>query len=164
MLSEIFEPHTSKSENNSVVINHSGVVIFDQIKQLKEEGLTMPAIKKRLKIGGTTWNNLEQPTMEKAEQPGTTGMQKVEQPGTTELYQKLIEAHELRHKAEITAMENRFEYLMNALPPPDRMKDIIFLVAQLEQLTIPRLFKGKQTREAWTRLKDILGMIKTDER
>jgi hypothetical protein len=47
-LKSILEPHISHGEFNRIYADSSGVVIFDQIAQLKKEGLSLPEIERRL--------------------------------------------------------------------------------------------------------------------
>jgi len=57
-MDNLLKPHYSKGEYNKIYFNQSGYVLFLRIKQLKEEGLLIGAIKanleKQLKDGKTT--------------------------------------------------------------------------------------------------------------
>jgi DNA-binding transcriptional MerR regulator len=44
----IISPHASRGKDNCWIFTSSGVVIFDQIKQLKDRGFTLPEIEKQL--------------------------------------------------------------------------------------------------------------------
>jgi len=47
-LDEVLKPHYTKGEFNKIQFSQSGYIIFDQIKQLKAQGLNLTAIKERL--------------------------------------------------------------------------------------------------------------------
>ena len=69
-LDAILQPHYTKGECNKIQFTQNGYVIFDQIKQLKDQGLNLTAIKERLKQplikeckqGESTKQNLLNPT------------------------------------------------------------------------------------------------------
>ena len=68
-LDEVLKPHYTKGECNKIQFSQSGYIIFDQIKQLKGQGLNLTAIKERLeqslkecKQGETVGQNLLNPT------------------------------------------------------------------------------------------------------
>ena len=43
------EPYMQRGDNNRILFNSSGLMVFDQIKQLKEQALTLPKIEQNLK-------------------------------------------------------------------------------------------------------------------
>jgi len=47
-LKDIFESHIKRGDSNAILIEPSGTVIFDQIKQMKESGFSIPQIRKEL--------------------------------------------------------------------------------------------------------------------
>ena len=47
-LRDILAPHITRGENNALLFNESALVVFDQVKQLKEDDLTIPEIRKHL--------------------------------------------------------------------------------------------------------------------
>ena len=48
VLNDILSPHIQRGEHNSLLFNDNALVIFDQIKQLKEQGLSIVEIEKQL--------------------------------------------------------------------------------------------------------------------
>lgn len=48
VLKPILEPYIKRGDNNSLLLDSNGLVIFDQIKQLKEQNLAVPEIKIQL--------------------------------------------------------------------------------------------------------------------
>ncbi|MBF0378753.1 MAG: hypothetical protein HQK72_14915 [Desulfamplus sp.] len=68
-LDEVLKPHYTKGACNKIQFSQNGYIIFDQIKQLKGQGLNLTAIKDRLeqslqecKQGETVGQNLLKPT------------------------------------------------------------------------------------------------------
>lgn len=47
-MGEILDPHVSRGTHNSLVFSDSARIIFDNIKQLKEQGNSLPVIKSKL--------------------------------------------------------------------------------------------------------------------
>jgi len=47
-MDKIFSPHYNRGEYNQIQFTQSGYIIFDQIKQLKEEGLNLVQITKKM--------------------------------------------------------------------------------------------------------------------
>lgn len=51
-MQDIFEPHQKRGINNSIMLNDSGLVIFQQIGQLKSDGLTVSDIRDKIEQSG----------------------------------------------------------------------------------------------------------------
>lgn len=58
-LKDVLKPYIKNGEFNTLLIDSNGLVIFDQIMQYKEQGLSLPTIKDKL---SSSLLNLQQPT------------------------------------------------------------------------------------------------------
>ena len=58
-LRDIFDPHIKRGDSNAILIEAGGMVIFDQIKQMKDKGFSIPQIKKELEKVKQAPKNLE---------------------------------------------------------------------------------------------------------
>jgi hypothetical protein len=48
ILNDVLDPYIQRGDFNKILFDSSGVVIFDKIKQLKDDGLSIPEIRKNL--------------------------------------------------------------------------------------------------------------------
>ena len=118
-LDTILKPHYNKGEFNQIQFTQSGYVIFDQIKQLKAQGLNIVAIKKHLEneLAGTqTYPNTTK----------TSNINIVEHPlnhlsADMNLFNKLFEEKEARlkeraeHQQRIMELEHLSDHLKSQL-------------------------------------------------
>jgi len=101
-LRDILRPYEERGEFNRLLYNPSGLIVFDKIKQLKEEGLSIPAIKKRLE-------NTDLPTQTTQHQQSQTPP-KTDQPQNllNQFYDlQIIHKQELKEEREKTERANR---------------------------------------------------------
>ena len=109
-LDEILKPHYTKGACNKIQFSQNGYIIFDQIKQLKAQGLNLTAIKERLeqslkecKQGETVEQNLLNPTQISASDINLFNKlfeEKEERLKEKAKYQELIMDLERRHLKE----------------------------------------------------------------
>jgi DNA-binding transcriptional MerR regulator len=118
-LDTILKPHYNKGEFNQIQFTQNGYVIFDQIKQMKAQGLNIVAIKKHLEnqLAGTqTYPNTTK----------TSNINIVEHPlnhlsADMNLFNKLFEEKEARlkeraeHQQRIMELEHLSDHLKGQL-------------------------------------------------
>lgn len=96
---DIFKPHTSKGFNNTVVFDDNGLVLFDKIKQLKTDRLTLPAIKQRLSPDKPDSQTL------------STDCQADNNDKVTILYERLLDEKDKAYQAIIDSMQAKIDSL-----------------------------------------------------
>ena len=102
-LKETFSSHISRGENNALLFDESALVLFDQIKQLKEQNLNIPEIRKRLDYqpgkGEKIGSKPDEQTLENLPEK----LVKAEENSISHFYERLLEEKEKTHKAEMEA-------------------------------------------------------------
>lgn len=103
-MKEIFDQHTTRGENNTILFDNNALSIFDQIKQLKEQGLTIPKIQEKLdykplKPCETDSKSAYETLLNKTVKPLKPEMQDF----SFQFYERLVEEKEKTHKAELEA-------------------------------------------------------------
>ena len=178
-LKDIFDPYITRGENNAILFNESALVLFDRIKQLKEDDLTIPEIRKRL-----GYRPLDKPG-EEGEQ--TSGQRLVEisdkvvkpdeEMSVSQFYERLLEEKEKTHEAEleargykvqleakqalIDALQSKLQLLTDGREPEEvrradeeKRRQKKEILARLEELE-GRWFKGGERKELIKRLREI---------
>jgi len=110
---DILKPHYTKGDCNQILFTESGYVIFDQIKQLKAQGLNINVIKERL----------ERQFTQGYKQDETTNGENLFNPITTSLnmFNRLLEEKEVRmkelaeHQQRVSELERLSDHLKGQL-------------------------------------------------
>ena len=175
---DVLEPHIKRGEYNSLLFDNNALIIFDKVKQLKEQGLSLKEIQKQL---NEISNTKETPL--KHSQTGTDRDLKDE---IIELHQqnakdrenhfqeKLAYEHQLAElkqeksllEREKLVLENSLKLLPEGKPPEviksdweksqSRHLEISNLLSRLEELE-GKSFKGKERRQLLRRLRELQG-------
>ena len=103
-MKEVFDQHTTRGENNTILFDNNALSIFDQIKQLKEQGLTIPKIQEKLdykplKPCKTDSKSAYETLLNQVVKPLEPEMQDF----SFQFYEPLLEEKEKTHKAELEA-------------------------------------------------------------
>jgi DNA-binding transcriptional MerR regulator len=137
-LREYLKPHERRGEFNRLLYNQSGLVVWDKIKQMKEQGLSLPEMKRQLETSKTPAQT-DQPKHDKTA-PLTD---------PTEKYlQKIIEIQS-QHYQEIKAERDRSEKVIRE--QSQEIKDWVIKYQALDS-AIKMLPEGKtpeQIRVEW---------------
>jgi len=112
-MDDILKPHYTKGDCNQILFTESGYVIFDQIKQLKAQGLNINVIKERL----------EKQFTQGYEQEKTSDIENLFNPITTSLnmFNRLLEEKEARmkelaeHQQRVSELERLSDHLKGQL-------------------------------------------------
>jgi DNA-binding transcriptional MerR regulator len=130
MFKDILEPYVHRGTFNKILIDDSGLVLFDRIRQLKEEGLSIPQIQKRLSksLEGGQSRKTE---VSKVRETGRGTGKTIKQITETETYQTFFA--DLQNKIEQLHTEVKEE-------KDKRLQDI-----QLKHETIRELERGLAT-------------------
>jgi hypothetical protein len=179
-LKDIFDPYITRGENNAILFNDSALVLFDRIKQLKEDDLTIPEIRRRL-----GYRALDKPGEESGETSGQRLVEvsdKVVKPdeerSVNQFYERLLEEREKTHEAELEArgykvqleakqalidvLQSKLQLLTDGRDPEEvrkaeekekrrHKKEILDRLEELEG----RWFKGRERKELIKRLREI---------
>ena len=107
-MKEVFDQHTTRGENNTILFDNNALSIFDQIKQLKEQGLTIPKIQEKL-----DYKPLK-PYKTDSKSAYETLLNQVVKPLEPEIhdfsfqfYERLLEEKEKTHKGLAVAFEQK---------------------------------------------------------
>ncbi|KJR43531.1 hypothetical protein MCHI_000571 [Candidatus Magnetoovum chiemensis] len=100
-LDAILKPHYIRGDSNQIMFTENGYIIFDQIKQLKEKGLNINAIKA----------HLEQHKIPDSQQEDKAIQDDIANPMLTDinLLKKLFEEKELRLKERVEHQQRIFQ-------------------------------------------------------
>ena len=182
-LRDILAPHITRGENNALLFNESALVVFDRVKQLKEDDLTIPEIRKRLgyRYAGKQGDESE----------GTSGQGLVEfsdkvvkddaEISISEFYERLLEEKEKTHLAEleargyrvqletkqaqIDALQSKLQLLTDGRDPEEikrseeeKRRQKVDILNRLEELE-GRWFKGSERKELIKRLRELDGVV-----
>ncbi len=136
-LKPILEKFITRGNNNTLLFDTGGMSIFDQIKQYREQDLTLPQIEKRLKTVLETFNQNSTNVHQTTKQSGQTD-------NNVDLVNKLIEAHQ-----EIAKEKEKRHQLM--CQKDERIIDLEKANEALrrELLLLPEGKTPSQMREAW---------------
>ncbi len=158
-MDEIFNPLTQRGSHNCKIFDSNVITLFDQIKQLKEQGHSVPSIKKKL---------LEQlakhqkPTIQAALN-GNDGSVKSSSEQKDSTVHAVLELTEKLQKAEIARIEAQSELQqikanLKLLPTsdPNKAKRMIGILSMLEGKTKAKFFENREVKNLWRELKDIL--------
>lgn len=123
-LDGILKPHYVRGEFNQIQFTQNGYVIFDQIKQLKEQGLSITAIKERL----------EQPhsTQDKQSETIDQNIFNHIESSNMHFFNKLFEEKEIRLKEKTEHQQLIIEIERRALKEKEEHQQRIF---ELEHLS-----------------------------
>jgi DNA-binding transcriptional MerR regulator len=167
-ISEIFKPFTQKGKNNRNLYDYNVLVIFDKIKQYKENGLSLPAIKKQIL---NSFSDFEKKPGEHLKNTSTTPENKIEKKNkksslnSHDIENKdVIHLHKKLHQIEIEKNEaiHRYEMLKNnlkLLPAGGdfiKLRSAVSMIAKLEAKTKAKFLEGRDVKKLWNELKRIL--------
>lgn len=166
-MKNVFEPHISKGENNSIVVDNNALVLFDQIKQLKEHGgVSLPEIKKKLNYHPTkpddTVSQVRYETLQN--QP----VKPEEENAIKGLYERLLEEKDrgyqtlLNAKTEvINSLQFQVRLLTDGRDPEvvrkeaeDKRKRRMEILNRLQEID-RHMFKGKERKRLFEELKNL---------
>lgn len=137
-LREYLKPHENRGEFNRLLYNQSGLAIWDKIKQMKEQGLSLPEMKREL---------------EASKIPAQSTQPKhAEKPSTSDLNEKYLEKIidlQNQHSQEMRAERDKSQRLI--MEQGQEIKDWIIKYQGLDS-AIKLLPEGKspeQIRKEW---------------
>ena len=145
-LKPYLEPYIARGENNRIFFTAPGLIVFDNIKQFKEQGMALPSIKKELdKLSGPDVQSGSQSveSVPKEEKPSVSkGIAKVEKGGSPnppndqtehEYLKKLLETHEqltLEKEKRNQDMSKHVETISNLQNELNNAKDQLRLLPE----------------------------------
>jgi DNA-binding transcriptional MerR regulator len=157
-MKEILNPYISTGKNNRKLFNEEILIFFDRIKQDKEQGITIPTIRKKL------LNDLDQLT-NKTSQTAPNQIDKKQEESfhqnDSEMFTSLQTTQKQLHQSEMEKRE--MEYQLNSikkelklLPAPDQIKTILNIVYELEDKSKPKFLEGRSVKRLFKDLKNLL--------
>ncbi|MBF0467169.1 MAG: hypothetical protein HQK94_19045 [Nitrospirae bacterium] len=166
-MKEVFKPHISKGENNSILVDDSTFVLFDQIKQLKQNGgLSLPEIKSKLNYELVKPN--EAPSQSGCETLSNQPVKPDEETAIKGLYERLLEEKERGYQALLNAkneviasLQSQVRLLTDGRDPEvirreveEKRKRRAEIVAEIERIE-GHLFKSKKRKRLFEELKSL---------
>lgn len=159
----ILDPHLKRGENNALLFDSNALTIFDQIKQEKEKGYSLPSIRERL------FKNYEQPNKQAVNQENEVGQTRINQDDKPqeiasgskdkldELKDRLhqVEIEKLSVKHELDLIKNNLK-LLPAGGDPHKLQELIYIISKLEDKTKSRFRRGTEVKSLWGELKSVL--------
>lgn len=100
-LGDILAPYTQRGEFNRILFDSNAIVIFDQIKQFKEDGLAIPEIRRKLERDLST-------NTETAKSTGVKSEQTDEQSGEGgDMLNRLLQLHQRMNEEKEKRIQER---------------------------------------------------------
>jgi len=142
----IFKPHTTRGENNSRLFDSSALVIFDNISQLKQDGLTVAEIATRIEQGiNSGGNQTSKPIVTDIKTIETSVNQTDEILKIIAVYQQRIDEQRLKVESEMSKrieLQSEFHEKISNL---EREKEAMAGALKL----LPSGKSPEQLREEW---------------
>ena len=167
-ISEIFKPLTQRGKNNRNLYDPSVLIIFDKIKQYKENDLSLPSIKKQILNSFSAFEKIPEKHMKNTYiTPENNTEYKIENLALNahDIENKdVIQLHKKLHQAEIEKKDasHRYEILKNnlkLLPAGGdvvKLRSAVSMIATLEAKTKAKFLESRDVKKLWDELKRIL--------
>ena len=182
-LKDILAPHITRGENNALLFNESALVVFDQVKQLKEDDLTIPEIRKRLgyRYAGKHDDEVEETSGQGLVEISDKVVKGDDEISISKFYERLLDEKEKTHQAEleargyrvqletkqaqIDALQSKLQLLTDGRDPEEvkrseeeKRRQKVEILNRLEELE-GRWFKGGERKELIKKLRELDGVV-----
>ena len=154
-MKDIFDPHATRGNKNSIVFDDSALIVFDRIKQLKaQDGLTIPEIRKKLGYQPEKTDRDGSKTGGQTLPEDTSKHHQTEQDNLIkQLYERLLEEKDKTYQTQISALQSKLYLLTDGRDPEEvkkeeeekrkKKKEILDRLEELEG----RWFKGEERKK-----------------
>lgn len=147
-LKTFLKPYYKRGEANKILFDQNALAIFKRLKELNE---LEPSFSEALRSIQTELDDKTLKTI------STSPNSKKEVTSDRELYREIeaarLKEQEAKHQLELIKAN------LKMLPTggdAEKIKEMIYILAELEQITKPRWGKGTRTKELWIRLKGLI--------
>ena len=162
-MKDIFDPHTTRGDKNSIVFDDSALILFDRIKQLKEQdGSTIPEIKKKLGYQPEKTNKEDGKTWVQTLPEDTSKHHQTEQDNLVkQLYERLLEEKDKTYQTQISALKTQLYLLTDGRDPEEVKKEAeekrkrkVEILDRLQEIE-GRWFKGEERKKLLEELRGL---------
>ena len=150
-MKEILNPYITTGKNNRKLFSEEILIFFDRIKQFKEQGITIPTIRKKLlnDTSQTAPNQIDKKQDETFHQNDSEMFNSL-QATQKRLHQSELEKKELEYNLSLIKKD------LKLLPAPNQIKQILNMVYELEDKSKAKFLEGRAVKRLFKDLKNLL--------